>query len=138
MNNYWETNYKADQEGPTTFRYSIRPHKRQYHQIEAMRFGMERNRPLVVIAVQPDGPDSQQSFLSVDNPGVIITSVKPSRDGKATMVRLFAASGKPEQCALTSAESKTVYYSNPSESRGQRIEDSIDLVAYEIVSLRLE
>ena len=26
MNNYWETNYKAGQEGPTTFRYSLQPH----------------------------------------------------------------------------------------------------------------
>ena len=26
MNNHWWTNYKADQEGPTTFRYAIRPH----------------------------------------------------------------------------------------------------------------
>ena len=31
MNNYWETNYKASQEGMTTFRYSIMPH-RQFDQ----------------------------------------------------------------------------------------------------------
>lgn len=26
MNNYWHTNYKADQDGPVTFRYALRPH----------------------------------------------------------------------------------------------------------------
>ncbi|MFH1719900.1 MAG: glycoside hydrolase, partial [Planctomycetota bacterium] len=40
MNNYWETNYKAGQEGPTTFRYAIKPH-RQFDPGEAARFGTE-------------------------------------------------------------------------------------------------
>ncbi|MCK7483887.1 MAG: hypothetical protein M0C28_48030 [Candidatus Moduliflexus flocculans] len=26
MNNYWHTNYKADQEGPVTLRYAVSPH----------------------------------------------------------------------------------------------------------------
>ncbi len=34
MNNHWFTNYKADQDGPTTFRYSLLPHK-QYDQAAA-------------------------------------------------------------------------------------------------------
>ena len=29
MNNYWETNYKADQEGPTPFRYALLPHAKR-------------------------------------------------------------------------------------------------------------
>ncbi len=27
MNNYWHTNYKADQEGPVTLRYAVTPHR---------------------------------------------------------------------------------------------------------------
>ena len=49
MNNYWETNYKASQEGMTTFRYSLLPHG-PYDQAAAARFGIERSQPLVAAA----------------------------------------------------------------------------------------
>ncbi len=48
MNNYWETNYKAAQDGPTTFRYAIRPHQ-GYDQEEAHSFGVQQSRPLIVV-----------------------------------------------------------------------------------------
>ena len=50
MNNYWHTNYKAYQEGPTIFRYSIRPHG-AFDSGEAKRFGIERSQPLIPVRV---------------------------------------------------------------------------------------
>jgi hypothetical protein len=47
MNNYWHTNYKAEQSGPVTFRYALRPHGR-FIADEALRFGRERRQPLLV------------------------------------------------------------------------------------------
>ena len=55
MNNYWETNYKASQEGMTTFRYSIMPHL-QYDQAAAARFAIERSQPLLVRPARPRAP----------------------------------------------------------------------------------
>jgi hypothetical protein len=55
MNNYWETNYKAGQEGPTTFRYSIEPH-RKFESGRAAQFGVERSQPLVVVPVDVRAP----------------------------------------------------------------------------------
>jgi alpha-mannosidase len=46
MNNYWHTNFKADQEGPVTFRYAIRPHGPW--RAEDARLGEEVRRPLLV------------------------------------------------------------------------------------------
>ena len=66
MNNHWFTNYKADQEGPTTFRYSLLPHK-QYDQVAAQRFGIERSQPLVAAAAQGAAP-SGQPLLELDTP----------------------------------------------------------------------
>jgi hypothetical protein len=40
MNNYWHTNYKADQEGPVQFRYAIQPHA-EFNPAEATKFGRE-------------------------------------------------------------------------------------------------
>jgi hypothetical protein len=61
MNNYWETNYKAAQDGPTTFRYAIRLHE-GYDKAAAEQFGVNQRRPLVAVPVegeltiQRDGP----------------------------------------------------------------------------------
>jgi len=49
MNNYWHTNYRADQEGPVAFRYALRPHARFVAQ-DAERFGHEAREPLIVTA----------------------------------------------------------------------------------------
>jgi hypothetical protein len=47
MNNYWHTNFKADQAGLATFRYVIRPHG-TWDPDQAERFGMGVRRPLLV------------------------------------------------------------------------------------------
>jgi hypothetical protein len=70
---------------------------------------------------------------------VIVTSFKPSRDGKARMTRLFAASGKPETVRLAwSARNPDVYISDPDESRHEPVAGPIDLPAYGIATLRAE
>ena len=55
MNNHWHTNYKADQAGPTTFRYALLPHK-QYDPMAAQRFGIECSQPLVAVPARGDAP----------------------------------------------------------------------------------
>ena len=55
MNNYWETNYKAGQDGPTLFRYSICPHGK-YDAAAVGRFGIERSQPLVAAPVNEETP----------------------------------------------------------------------------------
>ena len=46
MNNHWHTNYRADQEGETVFRYAMRPHA-TYDQTAAAHFGVESTEPLI-------------------------------------------------------------------------------------------
>jgi hypothetical protein len=47
MNNYWHTNYRADQDGALSFRYALRPHGRFAAQ-DAVRFGREQREALIV------------------------------------------------------------------------------------------
>ncbi|MFG0253267.1 MAG: glycoside hydrolase family 38 C-terminal domain-containing protein, partial [Phycisphaerales bacterium JB038] len=140
MNNYWETNYKADQEGPATFAYSIQPHHGPYNQTRAMRFGIERSRPLLVVPARLDGPPALPSLFTLDATGVIATAVKPSRDGEALMLRLFAASGKPEQARIdwNGQQPLAVYASDLAEARGEPLSERLSLPAYGIVTLRVE
>ena len=51
MNNYWETNYRAAQEGPHAIRYVLRPHA-GFDVSVAERAGMEAARPLLAYRVR--------------------------------------------------------------------------------------
>lgn len=51
MNNYWFTNYKADQEGWVTFHYSLFPHGR-FDSNFSKKKGMESCQPLLVTPVK--------------------------------------------------------------------------------------
>ncbi|MHC4095350.1 MAG: glycoside hydrolase family 38 N-terminal domain-containing protein [Planctomycetota bacterium] len=138
MNNYWHTNYKADQEGITVFRYSIRPH-RTYSQTAAQHFGIERSQPLIAVPTNKNAP-IRSSLLQVEPDGIIVTSFKPSMDGKAWMVRLFNTGQRPQKARLVWAkpQSRSFWLSNPAEDKMARIDGPIEMAAYEIVTLRCQ
>jgi hypothetical protein len=46
LNNYWHTNFKADQEGPITFDLYLKMHG-PFNLEDARRFGLEMTRPLI-------------------------------------------------------------------------------------------
>ena len=91
MNNHWHTNYKADQEGPTTFRYAISAHG-PYDAGAAQRFGIEQSQPLVVAPARGNTP-KETSLMTVEPSGVVVTSLQPIDGGKQIAVRLFNATG---------------------------------------------
>jgi alpha-mannosidase len=98
MNNYWETNYKASQEGPTVFRYALRPHG-PYDQVAAQRFGIEQNQPL--IAVPANNAPAMASTLQVTPDAVIVTSIRPIDNGAARLIRLFNTSEEAAEATVT-------------------------------------
>ncbi len=134
MNNYWTTNYRHDQEGVKTFRYSIEPHRR-CDTGRAAEFGVERSQPLLVVPVDADSP-VRGPLLAVQPEGVMVTALKPSRDGKAWIVRLFNASGQAKKAGLRSAAPRATWLSNLAEERLSPITGPIDMAANEIVTLR--
>ena len=137
MNNYWETNYKAYQEGPTVFRYSIRPHK-EFDSAEAARFGTERSQPLIPVPVDKT-TEIQQSAFSVKPVDVIVTAFKPSEDGKARIIRLFNIGERSQRAKInwTEPAPDTVWLSNLAEEQVSRLSGSIKMAAYEFVTLRI-
>jgi len=140
MNNYWFTNYKADQEGPTTFRYALRPHPGGYDAVEAARFGIEQSQALVAAACSPDAPEVIPSLVTLDRPEVIVGALKPSRDGRALIVRLFGVGGKKTPVTLTWREPKpkAVFLSDLSEKPGMPVHGPIEVPANGLVTLRAE
>lgn len=134
MNNYWHTNYKADQSGPTTFRYALRPHK-GFDALEAARFGTDVSRPLV--AVPAAGSDPGVPLLRVEPSTVNVETLRPTEDGKGWIIRLFGASGKRCSVSLSWREPapKAVYLSDITETQGQVVDGKIDVPAWGMVTL---
>ncbi len=137
MNNYWETNYKASQEGPTTFRYSIEP-LHSFDSGQAAKFGAECSQPLIVVPVDNETP-IRESIMNVEPASIIVTAFKPSSDGKAWVVRLFNAGSQPEKTTLTWAKpaTETVWLSNLAEEEVSKTAGPIEMAAYQIVTLRV-
>lgn len=138
MNNHWHTNYRADQEGSTAFRYAIAPH-RKYDPMAAQRLGIECSQPLMTMPAVGDAPDGRP-LVELDTPDVLLASIKPSNDGKAWIVRLFGASGKDRKATLRWGAKKptAVSLSTMSEQPGNLVHGAVDVPAFEIVTLRAE
>jgi alpha-mannosidase len=137
MNNHWHTNYRADQEGETVFRFAMRPHA-AYDQTAAARFGVESTEPL--IAAPAAGPAPSGPLVEISPGPIMITSLQPSSDGKALLLRLYNTGQAAAQAALKwkMATPKEISVSDLLENTGAPAGDTVDLPAYEVRTLRAE
>jgi alpha-mannosidase len=105
MNNYWETNYKASQDGPTLFRYSLRPHA-AYDAAGTARFGIERSQPLIVVPARAE-PLPSTSSVRVESDAVIATSVRPASATGALIVRLYNPTDQAASASIRYSETRS-------------------------------
>lgn len=138
MNNHWETNYKADQEGWLTFRYVVRPHAGGYDAVREQQFGRGVCQPLQALRVDATKP-AAASLLTVSNPGIVVTSIRPSRDRKAFIVRLFNVTDETRQTTLAWGRPLgATWLSNLMEEPVAAAGPVISMNQYELVTLRVE
>jgi len=137
MNNHWHTNYRADQEGPTVFRFAIQPHL-SFRPEEAAKFGVSCSQPLLVRKAAGQRPAPSRLRLSSDK--VLVSALKPADDGRGWIVRLFGASGQTERVKLTwdKPGPTHLWLSDLSEEPLQEIGRSIEVPAWGIVTVRAE
>jgi len=140
MNNYWETNYKASQSGEHTFRYAIRPHQGAAL-ADAARFGIERSSPLVVVPVRSEERERRLGpKLPVELPdGVVATTLKPSDDGRALILRLFNTSDRLQEVRVDEPRGSQppVWRSNLDEEPIAPAAGRLLLAPLEMLTLRL-
>jgi hypothetical protein len=136
MNNYWETNYKAEQPGETVFRYSLMPHG-PFDPVAVARFGIERSQPLVVAAADPKAAPAP-SRLRVEPQSVMVTSLKPAEDGKGLVLRLHNVGSQPADARLTWNDPKPgrLVLSSPKENIGDAAGTTIRIAPSGIVTVR--
>jgi len=137
MNNHWHTNYRADQEGPTVFRYAIRPHH-QFVAEQAAQFGIGCSQPLLVLPASGEQPATPR--LELSSTKVLVSAFKPADDGKGWIVRLFGASGQKEKVRLSWAKPapQHVWLSDLSEQPKQELGHSVEVPGWGIVTVRAE
>lgn len=138
MNNYWHTNYKADQEGPATFRFSILLHA-GFRSEQAVRFGRECREPLVVV------PDDQValppgSLFRIRPAEVLVSSLKPLPGGNAWLICLYNPTGTDQIAALDWNPTSAVTISSSASSghAGAKISGEIKIAAWDSVYVRVE
>jgi hypothetical protein len=138
MNNHWGTNYRAYQDGPVLFRFILRPHG-QSTPAEATRFATGFSQPLLPQPAR--GALRDKPLLLVDSADVIVSSLKPTDDGKACLVRLFGASGQSTSARLNWGEHppRAVFLSDTTEKPRAKVNsDTVQVPAYALVTLRAE
>jgi alpha-mannosidase len=109
MNNYWHTNYRAAQGGHFDFRYIMT----SAPSIDAgglSRMGWEEVTPLEEDEIRsqdkaldlPRPLDSKAaSFLSVDDPNLLLETWKPAEDGDGTILRFLDIGGAPRTVTIS-------------------------------------
>ncbi len=138
MNNYWDTNYKADQEGKALFRYLLVPHG-PYDPAWCERTALAWCRPPLVRAAA-GGARPLESLLQVDPPQVVVSGLRPCGEGKALFLRLYNAAPAPAEVRLTwkARTPKAVFLSGPGGHPGKPLEGKWAIPPWGIRSLRVE
>ncbi len=139
LTNHWEVNYKAYQEGEITFHYVLFPHDDTYNGVESEKKARGACQPLIAVEADPADPVYHPSFW-VDSDEVIVTSIRPARDGKGQIVRLYNPQSASATATLKSkgSGSAEIHYCNSMGDPLRPAESTIDLPGYGVVTLRIE
>jgi len=109
MNNYWDTNYRGGQGGVFTFRYIMTSGK-TFDPPFLSRLGWEEITPLESDEIIPQDKalntprplkGTEDSFLTVSNPDVLLETWKQAEDGTGTIMRFLNLSGQPGRIHVT-------------------------------------
>lgn len=137
MNNSWHTNYKAEQEGVAIFRYALLPHK-QFDYLNVYKFGIEQSQPLQIVFSDGETQNNKPVIQLDENAKVVITSLKPSRDGKGMMVRFYNPTPKVNETNVNLNNKKSVLcLSSGDENEIKIIENKITLFPFEVKTIKI-
>ncbi|MDD3666234.1 MAG: glycoside hydrolase family 38 C-terminal domain-containing protein [Bacteroidales bacterium] len=103
MNNYWTTNFNADQHGGHSWVYSITSQKHNSTN-EAARFGMGNRTPFLTRVLPGGGTGDktwQQSLITGWPENIVLISATPENDGLSAILHVRETAGLSVQLSLT-------------------------------------
>ena len=96
MNNYWTTNFNADQRGELTFTYTLTS-SADTSNLLATRFGWENRIPLLSRVLPPGQPNGQEpvdSFLSIEPGNLLLINAKPEPSDHSVILQVREVAGR--------------------------------------------
>lgn len=136
LNNHWETNYRAYQDGIITFRYALQPHK-SYDPVASTKLATGLSQPLVVATAAGNAPTTPR--LQLSNQQLVALVLKPGTDGKAWLITLFNPSEQPQSTTLSwNTPTGATHYSNTTEESMEAAPGPITVAPQDVVTLRVE
>ncbi len=129
--------------GTHDFTYSLYPHQGDWRSAHTLRKAAELNTAVVAIAAKANrGPLlSTGSFIEFNGQHVVLDTVKPSEDGRGSILRLYESSGGREVVQLIwKQQYSEVYLSNALEDKLELVnhhqgEFELDFAPFEIKTL---
>lgn len=138
MNNLWHTNFRADQEGYTSFRYTLHPHDTKFDSYTANKAGLDDHQPLVIAeSSQPAGTELPPALKGT---GFYLEELKPADDGKGLIASIVSCSQAATTVQLQFKSGKIVHAwkSNLTEDRLSPLSANFTLPAKEAMIIRID
>lgn len=136
LNNHWETNYRASQEGFIDWVFALQPHG-VFDPVKATQFAREFSEYLVVTA--DEGRKDNSSLVKLSSDRIVVNMLKPSDDGKGWIIALYNPSKAAASTTLKwNQPVKSMHYCNTGEEAGQPAPSVLTLAPLEVVLLRIE
>jgi len=136
INNHWETNYRAYQDGIITFHYALQPHK-GYDPVASTKLATGLSQPLVVTEARGEAPATPR--LQLSNQHLVALVLKPSTDGRAWMVTLFNPGEQSESTTVNwTGATGAAHYSNTTEEAQAAVNGPITVAPQDVVTIRVE
>lgn len=98
MNNYWHTNYKADQDGVSHFQYALKPHG-MFDYSNSEKAAFEFTQPMKAFVAYSDKKFTAGLFELTNN-RIIVTSVTPVEEN-SFIIRLYNPEPSAEETGFT-------------------------------------
>lgn len=133
MNNYWHTNYKADQEGPVHYHYALRPHD-GFNSVANEKSAAAFTQPL--IAVRVNEKVSAGSLFKMSNDKMVVTTVTPQED-RSFLIRLYNPDEKEQINTFIWEKLKPKKLINLKTGKALSVNDSISVAGMDVVEIKV-
>jgi hypothetical protein len=134
MNNYWHTNYKADQEGISHYRYVLKPHG-VFSYSETEKTGAACTQPLLALPVKEEALFSDGLFTLTNN-HLVVTSITPQQEG-GFIIRLYNPESSKEQTSFQWKKLKPSRLINVNTGKSIQENEAITLTGMGVMELKV-
>ena len=130
MNNYWVTNFNADQRGGHTWTYYLTSSQDNSNGF-ASRFGWGCRVPFLTRILPGEGPGDDKhegSFIKGWPDNIILISSVPSEDRKSVLIHVREAEGRETPIVLTNSLTGKILNLTETDAGGESLKTRVNIV----------